>query len=639
MSNIWNAVSENFAERLTLGDLKGFFSKQLVVEPGTKALIIEDGISSGVVPTGTYTMQSFIASLNPFRSGKQLEVVIVRDGDVRFPMDIPQIATAEQLLVSVKLDLVLKIADVALFAKNLLGGQTRMTLEEISHWIRPIITQALRESVSRLSIAALTSPEVRQVLVTAIEDASKLSLARYGIECIDIHATEIKNERYDEQRQKIGEIFLLETTTEQQKKLDEVLNKETLAKISQRECEIELDVLSQNVEVDAEEADIAVKVRRCEVLKKLRDVNLSDEFDKLQSDEEFKAFRLEIDKQGLLREDEWHEFQQVCQAKQEDRESAREHLVKTIELRRNAELDEIATTIAQAQKVAKFKNEIEMSKLTDSEENRKWRLTLEKEIETTNHQHLVRMTKLKQDQEWNEQNGVFLDATELRELLHRQKAERIRLETEEDSAAREVRIQGVKDEYAIVHDRNKHALQMEKQADKLKILERLQEMDRERQRFELEMVLKTQSQAHTEEINRMNALAQMGVEQQVAYLISTGAVANAEWLAKWQMSKQDTTVQQEIMKAREESLRNERELQEKRVLDAQNATAMVSDTIQKITGQAFAALGQFGGAPGMGGVPVSGAVIRDVPHDVVCSKCQAQNARNNKCCSNCGKQL
>ncbi|MCL2625101.1 MAG: hypothetical protein FWD31_15675 [Planctomycetaceae bacterium] len=586
--NIWSANVEDFAVRMTLGDLTGFFSKQLVVAAGTRALIVDDGTWLGVVPPGTYNLQSFTDKLKFWRSAKQVDVVLTRDDDVRLDFRVEQVSTAEELLVAVRVQLILKIEDLALFAKNLLGNRTRMTLKHVAEWLQPIIAQALRESVRGLSIAALTSPDVRPILAAAIQDATRTSMLRYGIACIDIHAAEIVNEQYDEQRQKTGEIFLLDMSTERRKKLDEVLDKETLRKIEQREREIELGVLLKHVEIDGKEADVALTLRLNEVRKNRRDAELADQFDEKRSREESEAFDLEIKKDILRREEE---------------------------------LDEISAIIAQAQKIRTLEREIEFAKLTKTEDNRKWEELLNREIKESNSRFQQRMTKLKQDQEFNRNTAEYLNDTELRQLLHRQKTARLELEMEEDSAARQVRVQRVKDEYADEQERRKYAFEKEKTTDRMQILKQMEEMNREREEFEAKLLMDAAAQASAHRITELNTMASMSVEA----LIATANTANAEILGRVQISKNEAKVTD-----------RERELQDQRVKDAQSANATTLDAIQKITGQAFGAIGQFGGgnaAPGLGAVSPGTAGV------IVCPGCRTDNNSVNKFCAKCGKEL
>ena len=55
-TNRWQAGENDFAVRLELNDVEGFFSKKLTIEPGTRALFLERGRMIGEVPPGEYTL-------------------------------------------------------------------------------------------------------------------------------------------------------------------------------------------------------------------------------------------------------------------------------------------------------------------------------------------------------------------------------------------------------------------------------------------------------------------------------------------------------------------------------------------------------------------------------------------------------
>ncbi len=46
-----------FAKRINLENAEGFFTKGLMIEPGTRGLIIEEGVFRGEVPPGAYELQ------------------------------------------------------------------------------------------------------------------------------------------------------------------------------------------------------------------------------------------------------------------------------------------------------------------------------------------------------------------------------------------------------------------------------------------------------------------------------------------------------------------------------------------------------------------------------------------------------
>lgn len=633
MTNTWTAKDGQFATRITLNDIPGFFSKQLVIGAGTKALVIDDGTYLGEVSQGTYTLQSFTEKLQFWKSPKKIDVLLVQEQDLPISFYVDKIATAEDLLVAVKLGLVVQIRDIGLFARNYLGGRDSLSIGELKTVIAPIIGQALKDTIRQLSMASLCSPEVRPMITIGIQDVSKTSLSRYGISCEDVQTIEIANEQYDEQRKKTGEIWLLDQSTQQQRALGEVLDRDTLMKIERQEREVELNVLAENVRLDSEESEVALKLRRNEVRKKMRDAVNSDLFDQAKTKEEFRAFLLEIDKQKLIREDERHELENLYEAKREDREAARELIVRKLELQRNAELNQLSLEIAHAEKIKTLQHEIELTKLTDDEEARRWREMLQLESEKSEKTFQEQLKTLQRQQELNSKHLQFMRAEEWDQLQHRQKTSLLEAEIREETIARDVRTRRITDEYEDEQKRRERDLNNLLMDDNMKRLEAMQRMRMEREQFKLDLVLKAKAQQSAQEIEKLNTQSRMSVEA----LIATSDSKNAELLAGVQISKNESEAQARL---REEAAYRERELQEQRVREAQQANKAAMDAIQNITSQAFGAMGQVGSnrpaypAPGYGG-PVDPAV----PRVAVCNGCRAENTPGARFCANCGKEL
>ncbi len=621
MTNTWTAKDGQFATRITLNDISGFFSKLLVVGPGTKALVIDNGQYLGEVSQGTYTLQAFTEKLKFWKSPKQIDVLLVQEQDVSLDFRIDKIATAEDLLVAVKLGLVVQIKDIGLFARHLLGGRDGFSIAEIAAQIQPIIAQSLKETIRRLSMADLCSPDVRSMLIVGIQDASKASLARYGISCEDVQTVEIAHEQYDEQRKKTGEIWLLDQSMQQKRALGEVLDRETLQKIERREREIELNVLAENVQMDSEESNVAIQLRRNEIRKNMRDAANSDLFDQAKTKEEFRAFMLEIDKQKMLREDERNELEALFEAKKDDRKAARELIVRKLELERNAELDRLSMGIAHAEKLKTIAHEIELAKWVDDDNTRRWREMLEREAEQSEKTFQEDMKKELRRQEINTKQLQYMRTEEWEELLQRQKTKRLEDEIRDESAAREVRTRRILDEYDEEQKRRDLAFDNDE-------LDAMQRRHMERQQFKLDLVMQAQAQKDAHELAMVDRL---GTDA----LLATADAKNAELLAQVQISKNESESQTRL---REEAAQRERELQEYRVRDAQKATQDNMGAMQ-IAAQSFGAMMNRPMYPSSGyGMP-AGSVDPAVPRVHVCNHCRAENPPTARFCANCGKEL
>ena len=199
--------------------------------------------------------------------------------------------------------------------------------------------------------------------------------------------------------------------------------------------------------------------------------------------------------------------------------------------------------------------------------------------------------------------------------------ERFLGEIREAEAADEVRVAKIKDEYEIERKRREQTLQKEMQLDRMQLLREMEAMSRERDEFEANLLLKTETQRHQQQIDLLNTKTTLSTE----VLIATADKDNATILGNVEMSKHESQ-----SKIHEAIAQRERELQDQRLQDAKDGNAATLDTIKQITSQAFGAMGQVAGRP------VAGSADPNAPK-VICNSCRAENQSTAKFCSNCGK--
>ncbi len=135
---------------------------------------------------------------------------------------------------------------------------------------------------------------------------------------------------YDEHRQKVGETWLLREGLEQQRALDELYSADELRKIQRQERTNELELLAENVGLDRQEGELAVKLRRVGILGQMREAVLADEFSQIETDEQLAKMLQQVDRDRLIRQDEWDALKAAYKAKQDDRQAARDHLVRKL---------------------------------------------------------------------------------------------------------------------------------------------------------------------------------------------------------------------------------------------------------------------------------------------------------------------
>ena len=626
MTDKWNLSENEFAKRLGPEDVT---DNTFSVPLGTRALVMADGNYLGEVPAGKYTPQtppapsqneglSLIRKVWGFFFGqqskaeKEIEVhaVLVRQEDVPMERNIPNLLTADDRLVEIAVRVVVQIKDIASFAKNLFGSRRLYSIGEIEKTCLLIISQGLRETIKHLNSESLESPDARDILITGIKEAIHNSLlGRYGIDLADIHVAEIYNKE-----------------------------KESLRGIQRDERENDLAVLAAHVELDREEADIALTLRRCQLRKDMEKVTQSDDFDKIKSSEDFETFIWQIDKQNLLREDEKHELKTLFDSKKHDREAARDFIARKLELDRNTELDRLQAEIEHAQKAKTIQYEMELARLTDDESSRLWIQTLENEAKRMELAYRNQSQKMQKEHELNAKNMTFIRSEEWENLLQRQKTTRLQGEIDEETAARKIRLQRIEAEYAEeaaarevrtkritdTYDdeqkRREHALDKEVKIDEYDLEKKKKDDEDARQR-----------ETMREQSAQLREMRKQRYEHDESKMKHRLDVLNVEAQRDIELSKNESQAQ---IALREEAAQRERELQKQLLENAQAANTATLETIKEITGQAFGAMGQGTGRPGLtqGNAPATVRVI-------ICNSCRTENQHTAKFCAGCGKEL
>ncbi len=616
----WAANPAQFATRIRLDDASGTFASQVVVEPGTRALVIDDGQFLGEVPAGSYTLESFADRLRFWRR-KQATVILTRQQELPLSVDAHQLPTVENLLVSVNARLSVQIDDVGLFTRNLMGNRPTYDTEQFRRDILPLLQQALRETVGRNSIAQLQGEDARAKVDAQIQQLLTLALGRYGLRFGQLQRFEVHHGSYAEHRQRQGEQWLAQQAADA--RLQEIKHQERIN---------DLDLLAENVAADRAEGGLALRLRQISLQRELLAAARDEQFDGLRHEDEVAEFLHQRRKEQLLQDERLAELKSDCQRRSDQQESERRQNLTILELKQKQELAELRADLEYAARVQAKRHEITLALMTDSEANRAWRAQLKQEHEEQltglkNRRELLDQEQEVQLAEVHQQLRVEQLERELRQArqeeeleLRRRKAE---LEQELAQQANLSQLEKLRQMQALNHQ----AAQIE-----LELAER-------RQRVELELAEAQQDRAADRELNRMQTLAGMSETA----LIATAAAENARLLAE--VEKHRASQQTEVARAQiEQTGRLQSEADRYRdqlaAVEQDKANAVVAayrvalETMQQHSSQAMAA--------SQANSPVItqlASLANKSPTVVVCSSCRAENPAAHRHCSNCGSQL
>lgn len=562
----WSVAAHDFAVKVAIPDLRGFFdniplisglakAKTLVVEPGTRALLVDQGILVGEIPPGTYTFESFLERLQFWRD-KQVTAVITRSEDIAINSQLNSVPCLDNVCFDVKARWMLQMHDVLPFLLNLMGAKEQMPLQDLVTLVHPIVNQAIRTTIGALSFDAVRSLNFTQVLSDNVRDIVSVKLQRYGLKFIEFQAVTVTCDD-DGQAERRGEIWLQRREADLTRAANEIEN--------------------EGLQIKLEDTRAKVGVRD-----QLRRAVSSDEFNKLKSRDDFEAAILQIDKSRLLRKEERDSLITAFEERKEDRENLRQHLLATIDLQREQELEELRIQLDFATRVQTLEKEIELTRLSQTKDSEAWRYELNKEKEQATH---------RRDQKMDSVKASLARAREVRrqtrddnweKLLDDQRGDLVRGDMEISQQERKSRLALMQSE---LNSRLEHEkLELEKrrseweqdhserksqnQLDRLQQVQRMNAEFAERQgRMQVELENLKADSTSKRELDRLVTLNNLGTDALIAGADSANAGLLAD-LKKHEMSTKRSAEDSEAARAAKAKLDEERQ----RLYDKLNET-------------------------------------------------------------------
>ena len=332
-ANRWRKGDEDFATRIEVTDLHGLFRRHLIIEPGTRAIILVDGANHGTLPPGKYTFDDIGKNLKAMinlNTSKVLTAILIDDGPCEMQFDVPSLFTTDPLRIGFTCQVVVQLdpAEDApfRFINAMLKSRRALTLADMRQYLYPEIRDVAQAFIGQQSVKDLnTSLQLKREMEQDIEMALNRTFERSGLIFDALRTLNFAHEEYDEVG-RIREKYFLEVSKAEAdlaggKLLFEVRN------------EAELQAIAE------ETAKIEHYERRIELWARMRQAVLSDRMDEVRTEDEFEAFMREQDKARLIRDEEYEDLKRTFAEETEDHELQRRYLVRKIEMERQMELD------------------------------------------------------------------------------------------------------------------------------------------------------------------------------------------------------------------------------------------------------------------------------------------------------------
>ena len=532
--NRWRRDPEDFAIHIVVDDVQGFFSRDLIVEPGTQAILLADGANLGIVGPGKYTLDDLVERGEVFlrlRSAHRMEAILMDTVDTELVFTIADLLTNDPLEVKISVAVTVVVENPMRFYQTLLRSQRSLGLPQLRSYLYDEVANAAQEWIRRYSIKDLnTSLKVKQDLEQDIEMHLQRTSERNGLKFVRVRALELTHPYMDRVKGVQAEAFIANEEAQAQFEAErQRLNQERIARGLATEAEIaeQEDALSKRQSLfeifDAEERqdlfELTRKIEhhqeRVELWDQMRQSVLSDKMAELRSEEEMEAFLREQDKRQLLRDKEWQELQQTIREEQKDHQALRAHLLAKIEMERDYELRQMELLqrwdLEEAEldfELTQARRELEGRQELD---RRRWEYELEKRERQAEFERQQR--KVAEMDRRERELQETLNQLEMQRRTAQTQAEISRIQREEDKADMELgmlalermkeiqrRDEMERDLHQVEMEQRRLEIELQAEARRLKL-----QMEHERQQQEFQLRREKQEQEH--EIERIKTLS------------------------------------------------------------------------------------------------------------------------------------
>ena len=301
---VWQKSPEVFAQRFEVGDIKRLLKKDLQVQAGTLALLLDGGRYKGILEPGCHDPESLARKINHLGDPPPRTVILVDNGDVVFPVRIEKLRSAEQVPLDFYGEIILHFDQKKAepFLDNLLKAETRLGYAAISELLQGEIRHAVDALCQASTVDDMVRDPVRRLrLENSIQETLQGAMARYGLELVRVSSADFTGDEYDALVEKEGTAELTRRELEFDQRMRELLAKDRMAEFK---TEKELEEYAAQL---AQERGIATEHRDHELglLKQVHGHELDAAEAAHQMDEETKRTEHELGKK--VRWDEYED--------------------------------------------------------------------------------------------------------------------------------------------------------------------------------------------------------------------------------------------------------------------------------------------------------------------------------------------
>lgn len=617
----WKRGGDDFARRIDLDRTESAFQIGVIVEEGTRALLLKNGALTATLEPGRYDLKSFTEALkdSAIKGGGAIvrgvagwfsekaaasvdkaidalvfhpcTVLLIDSGDVELKMDISSVYTKDPLALDISCNTVLRLDKAELFFVNVMKSSTEFSISTLRSALYDEMHNAFNEAIGQKSATELHSNlSLKQEFENTVKEHLNRTLGQsYGLRFFQLRTIHYRNNRYDKVKGVYQETFLLVSEEEaelaKRKRFFNVYDQTQLQ-----------DIIEQTKEVEYRE-------KRQKIWADMRALVNSDKMNEIKSADDFEGYLHEINKGKYLREDEVQEL--VNTFKQSGMK--REFLLEKIGMEHNLERERHDIEVQRTRMVGGAENVLAEWEVKARQERRDFEERLSKtrigkDIKDVERESWLADEKAKATTKDFEREGdqkdldMGLSALERMEKIKAQEErEKMEIETERIRRLSEIGIE---------------ALISSSGEEQAKLLAELKKTE----------MLKGMSE------KQILAMAEKG----------DGAVAMAIF------QSDSALVQEKLLRERigdkDQTMKVMQEMYNK-ALETQKDAAIGVSQGGRVVYPPYGHAGSGQGGPGGTGFYNVHMESRGTQRVIICSKCKSEVKAGEKFCANCGNQM
>jgi hypothetical protein len=331
--NRWVAGPDELAVFFGVRELSGVFVKTLRVPATARAYILQ-GDQATEVPQGEYEIEGFFTRLNHLLRDQHAEILVTRTAALPVEFRFDDVLTSEQLAVSARLTVSLRIENVPAFARHFMTMPGTIGTTELRELLAAPVRQLAEEFVGARSMREMAGAgALREQLDERLQGGLRLLLAEYGLAVVKVDTVELRHDKYDANRARVGSLWLAaderHVQIEHARHLDDLYDAEEWqrlrraeqgARVRQRERELRQDDAIARAELSLQGADRAhaVRARQIELYARILDATSRKQALERGAGEVLAELEHELAKKGARRADEaleWRHLRALAQVR------------------------------------------------------------------------------------------------------------------------------------------------------------------------------------------------------------------------------------------------------------------------------------------------------------------------------------